>query len=334
MLLIDSLYINMGGGKMLLDYLCRCLIERGVEFMLLKDERCGALQCEEDIPYLMVMRASLKKRRAFYKLHRNDYTSVFCFGNVPPSIRLIVPVYTYFHNVNMLTLQNCRDWEQKMKLWLKRMCIKSLRRNTDEWFVQTSNTAKELVMHLGISDNKVKLYPFYNLPVYPLSDKPRTDYIFAGEYSGSKGHTELLEAWRILHKKRVDLTLHLTVSLGDEFLKQLDSAIRDGVKIINHGYIPVEELAGLYMQCKATVYPSYNESFGLGLVEAMESGCDVIASNRSFVYAICEPSEVFEPSSPISIAETVIKYENSECRKTKQLVQNKIDEIINLIIKN
>lgn len=330
MILIDAIYVNYGGALGLLKYLVETLVARNEDFHLLADARCKGIF--DHLLHVKYQDASEKGRKSFYKTHEGEFNAVFCFGNVPPSYRLKAQVYTYFHNVNMLTLQDCRDWKQRMKFWMKRTYIKSLRKNTDEWFVQTSNTAKELIRHLSVAKEQVRLYPFYKLPVYPKSDKPRTDYIFVGEYSGSKGHKELLETWKLLHKQGVDLILHLTVSMGDEFLLQLNAAIENGVKIINHGFIPVEELAGLYMQCKATVYPSYNESFGLGLVEAMKSGCDVIASDRPYVHAICEPSKVFEPSSPSSIADAIIEYENGDKKETKLLVKDMVNEMVDRII--
>lgn len=330
MLLVDALYINYGGALSLLRYLVETLQEKQIKFYLLADDRCNG---EFDtLVHLEYRRASLSERRVFYKHHENDYTSVFCFGNVPPPIRLKVPVYTYFHNINMLTLADCRDKKQLVKFWLKRTFIKYYRKNTDEWFVQTTNTSNELVRHLGVSADKVKLYPFYKLPKFPDTTDDRKDYIFVGEYSGSKGHDELLEAWKILHEHGIDLTLHLTVSLGEAFLKKLQEAVVQGVHIINHGFVSTDELAKLYMQCKATIYPSYNESFGLGLVEAIEAGCDVIASDRPFVHAICQPSMVFEPSSPQSIADAVEEYEKHGGKDTRLLVHDMVDELINSFV--
>lgn len=331
MLLIDAIYINYGGALNLLSYFVDFLLERGVDFTLLADSRCSKL-FDDKVSHLLYMDAREKNRKVFYETRKCDYSSVFCFGNVPPPIRLKVPVYTYFHNINMLTLADCRNWRQFLQFSLKRTYIKCHQKNTDKWFVQTSNTANEIIKHIGVSGDKVQILPFYKLPIYPTIDKPRTDYIFVGEYSGSKGHNELLEAWRILHCQGIDLNLHLTVSLDKEFLTSIQKAQRDGVKIINHGYLSMEELVYLYIRCKATVYPSYNESFGLGLVEAMEGGCDVIASDRPFVYSICQPSEVFEPSSPTSIAQAIIKYENGNCPQTKLMVKNEINEIINIIV--
>lgn len=332
MVLIDSLYVNYGGALSLLHYLVETLQKKQIEFYLLADDRCHG---EFDtLAYIEYRRASLSERRDFYKHHENDFSSVFCFGNVPPPIRLKVPAYTYFHNINMLTLSDCRDKKQLIKFWLKRYYIKTQKNHTSEWFVQTSNTAKELIKHLGFPSDKVKLFPFYKLPQFPNSKEPRTDYIFVGEYSGSKGHEELLEAWKLLHKTGIDRTLHLTVSLGDEFLKNLQEAIDEGVQIINHGYIPVEQLVQLHMKSKATIYPSYNESFGLGLVEAIEAGCDVIGADLPYTYAICKPSEVFDPSQVETIVDAIIRYEDGNSSKTSLLVTDMIDEMINRICKN
>lgn len=332
MLLIDALYINYGGALSLLRYLVDKLNEGNKEFFLLADERCqGKFDTLSKIEY---RRASLAERRSFYQEHRDVYTSVFCFGNVPPPFRLKVPVYTYFHNINMLTLSDCRDIKQKLMFRIKREYVRINKKQTDEWFVQTSNTANELITHLGVPTDKVKLFPFYKLPQFPNSKASRTDYIFVGEYSGSKGHKEILEAWKLLHQKGIDKTLHLTVSLGDEFLNDLQQAIDEGVNIINHGYIPVEQLSQLYMKSKATIYPSYNESFGLGLVEAMEAGCDVIGADLPYTHAICKPSEVFNPSKIETIVDAVIRYETGNSRKTELLVTDMIDEMIKRIITN
>lgn len=329
MLLVDSLYVNYGGALSLLRYLVERLQERNVAFFLLADARCKGIF--EKVPFVEYREAKLSERRSFYLDHKDDFSSVFCFGNVPSPVKLNVPIYVYFHNINMLTLANCRDWKQKVMFWLKRTYISLYRKNTDKWFVQTSNTANSLEHSLGISKERIKLFPFYKLPPFENDVSVRTDYIFVGEYSGSKGHDELLEAWKLLHQRGIDLALHLTVSLGGKFKEELEKAVSNGVKIINHGYVSMEELSKLYMQSKATVYPSYDESFGLGLVEAMEAGCDVVASNRDFVYAICKPSEVFDPQSPESIAGAIIRYESGKCQRTIQVVHNKIDEMIDEI---
>ena len=52
-----------------------------------------------------------------------------------------------------------------------------------------------------------------------------------------------------------------------------------GVKLL--GFVPDEDLAGLYSAAKVLVYTSIYEGFGLPVLEAMACGCPVITSNIS-----------------------------------------------------
>ena len=331
MILIDALYVNMGGAFQLLKYLIDTLEKRSVSYFLLADARCAGKL--DDVSQICYLDATLKNRKIFYKRGMvEDISSVFCFGNVPPPVKLGVPVYTYFHNINMLTLSDCRNRKQWILFWLKRAYIKTKKHNTDWWFVQTSNTANELMRNLRVSKDRVCMYPFYQVPVRPDEEPNRTDYIFAGEYSGSKGHDELLAAWRILHGQGINSNLHLTVTEDGPFKRELERAVEEGVPIVNHGFMSKDELSRLYLKCKATVYPSKNESFGLGLVEAMELGCDVIGADRPYVYAICEPSEVFDQKNPDDIAEAIIRYESGISKQTKQCVCDRVNEMINQMV--
>src|SRR6478736_1971528 len=99
MILLDALYINNSGGKVLLDQLVRALHESGTSVFYLLDERVKG-----DYPYLndknvLYLKASIKSRNIFYKTHKDDYSTVVCFGNIPPPFRLKAKVYTYFHQL-------------------------------------------------------------------------------------------------------------------------------------------------------------------------------------------------------------------------------------------
>ena len=331
MLLVDALYICYGGALGLLRYLVRGLEERGADFFLLYDARCGDEFMR--LPHVEKRAATLKNRKAFYQEHGGAFSSVFCFGNIPPPYKLNVPVYTYFHNINMLTLADSRDWKQYLQLWMKRTYIKRLKRHTDCWFVQTENTEKQLRKYFAEPQGRVERFPFYDFPAPALtSEERRDDYVFVGEYTGSKGHQELLKAWTMLYDIGFKKTLHLTCSSSaDDFIERLDKAVKAGVPIVNHGFVSREEVKALYLQSKVTIYPSFNESFGLGLVEALGCGCDVIASDRAFTYSVCKPSEVFEPSSPISIAEAVLRYEEGNAARSQQLVFDRLQDMLDKI---
>lgn len=333
-LYIDALYINESGGLHLLEYLVTELLKRDLPFHLVADSRCKGIF--DYLPSIEYHDASLNIRKKLYNCDFSNYSSVLCFGNIPPSVALSIPVYTYFHNINLLTLSEAHSLKLKAISWLKREVFKYYKRNTNYWLVQTSNTATELIRHLEEQSDRVLLMPFYELPDYFASIAEIThgdDYVFIALNVPGKGHKELLEAWKLLHKKDINKTLHLTVQKESPFVEEIIKVQKEGVKVINHGKIPFNEVLELYKQSKAIIYPSHNESLGLGIVEALTAGCDVIGSDLPFLHSICNPSAVFNPNSVESIADAVERYENGICAKSKLLIHNKIDDLIDLIVK-
>ena len=334
MVLIDSLYICSSGGLRLLYYLVETLVNKNIDFFLLADKRCeGQFNHIKNVKYL---KASLYTRKEFYIKHRASFSSILCFGNIPAPTKLSVPVYTYFHNINLLTLSEASSVHSIVLSWLKREVFRLYRKNTDYWFVQTSNTEIELSKHLFEPVEKIKQMPFYDIPIELSALKNRihgNDYVYISTYTGSKGHEELLEAWKILHKRGIDRILHLTVPFDSHpVVDEIEQVCNEGVLIENHGIVPFDQVICLYQQSKAIVYPSHNESLGLGIVEAINAGCDVISSDLPFTYSICKPSAIFNPYSPESIAEAIIKYESSINIQTQLLIGNRIDELIDTLV--
>lgn len=333
MILLDALYINNSGGLHLLKYLVSHLQRKEVVFYLLADARCIGMfdRCK----HVHYMTASLLERKKIYNAKGCSFSSVLCFGNIPAPIKMSVPVYTYFHNINLLTLAESHSLRKRVKAWLKREVFRHYKKNTDYWLVQTSNTANELIKHLDEKPDRVKLMPFYELSddLLELKNiKHGEDYVYISNYTGAKGHEELLEAWRILHKRGIDKTLHLTVPNNvHPFVDCIKKAQQEGVKVVNHGFVPFDKVLELYQQSKAIVYPSHNESLGLGIIEAVTAGCDVIGSDLPFIHSICKPSMVFNPYSAESIADAIMKYEGETTTRSSLLINNKIDELIGLL---
>lgn len=331
-LFIDALYISESGGLRLLRYLLATLQQKGIAYHLLADHRCDGM-FDGDSEYMV---ATLRSRRAYYKqLKQDDYTSMLCFGNIPPPIRIRIPVYTYFHNINLLTLSEFHSPLSKLKGWLKRQVFRYYKQHTDLWIVQTTNTAQELVTHLKENENRVKLYPFFELPDRlncVKSEVHGDDYVFISDFTGAKGHDELLAAWRLLAAEGIRKTLHLTInSRHTAFVAQVKAAVADGIPVVDHGIIPFNEVIELYKKSKALIFPSHNESLGLGIIEAITAGCQVISSDLPFVHAVCRPSLTFDPYDAMSIANAVKQFEAGHYRPSELLIGNRINEFVDLI---
>lgn len=333
-ILIDALHINMGGAFMILNHFVDCLVARNVNFVLLKDNRCPKLHSEDKIPHKVVMEAKERSRCRYYKNHRNDFSKILSLCNIPPAIKMPVPVFTYIHNVSLLKIPRTTTFKQLIKNHLKRAYIRHYAKNTDAWIVQTDNTATLVNKYINRRQLPVDIYPFYHIPndINRTQVNERRDYVFIGEYTGAKGHEYLIEAWQILAKKGIFPILHLTCN-SQKVIPLIEQAKRSGAIIENHGYVSVEKVVELYNKSKATVYPSLNESLGLGIIEAASAGCDVIGCDLPYIHSVCKPSEVFSPCDAQSIAEAIEIYEKSDSPKTILLIKDLANELINKLIK-
>lgn len=334
-ILIDALHINMGGALMILNHLVNRLTARNIDFVLLKDIRCPILQSEKCIPNIVVLPSSSKNRYKFYLNNRNNFRSVLCLGNIPPCIKLSVPVYTYIHNVSILKIPDNYPVFWKIKNALKKEYIKFYAKNTSNWIVQTSNTANLVKKYLPCKNKQIMIYPFYHIPndINKIPWRQRKDYVFIGEHTYAKGHEYLVEAWRILSNQGFKGTLHLTVASND-FKGIIEKAVHNGTDIINHGRIDFNEVVNLYNQSKAIIYPSLNESLGLGIIEAIEAGCDVIGSDLPYLHSVCNPSKTFKYGDVDSIVNAVLEYEKYSGERTTLKTRDMSDELITLLDNN
>ena len=90
-----------------------------------------------------------------------------------------------------------------------------------------------------------------------------------------------------------------------------------------------------YKKSHYLIYPSYAESLGLPVLEAIKSGCNVILSNIPTFKEICNSSLFFDPKSEHSISKSMIRAVNNDyIKKSNIVVKNKIDNFIELMFKN
>lgn len=336
MLLLDALYINNSGAKVLLDYLIEQFELSGVTIYYLLDERIKDTQPQMDLSKNKIhyLKASFVKRHLFYLKNSALFSHVFCFGNIPPSVKLKIPVYTYFHQTLYIKKSGNESLKKSILLVLKSNVLAFYKKNTNKWFVQSISVKNDLVKRFALNTDDVLVLPFYP----PLSKfkndsklKKKNSFLFVSGGNPHKNHISLLKAFEIIYKKGFSAELHLTISDDFSVLKDyIDSLKTVGVPIINHGFVPRNKIAELYSKVEYCIYPSLRESFGLGLIEAMESNCKAIASDLPYVHAVCKPSLVFDPHSVDSIEQAIETALTKNFPDTHQLVHNQIDDLIEL----
>jgi len=67
------------------------------------------------------------------------------------------------------------------------------------------------------------------------------------------------------------------------------------------------------------------------LIEAVNFGCKIIASDLPYVKAVVKPSLMFNPTDVNSIAQIVKKCLTTEVAISECLVKNEIDKLINYL---
>lgn len=332
MILIDALYINGGGGKVLLDNLLSELEIREVEVLILIDKRI-----QNDPFYaglknrVIFMEAGLRNRKEFYKANESNFNAVLCFGNLPPSRKLNAKVYTYFHQRLYLKIPENFSVKNKFLYNLKVFILRSLMKNTDFWLVQSDLIKSQFQKKYKVSN--VKVLPFYP----PLRNEEETlrienTYLYVSNATPHKNHKNLIDAFCQFFDQKQTGTLILTVSEDyPETVQLIDQKIAQGYPIENIGFVNRDQLAKVYAGAEFLIFPSLTESFGLGLVEAIDLGCKVIAADLPYTYAVCEPSLTFNPHQVQSIVDALSLSLQKDVKPSVNKVSNQIDELIALL---
>jgi glycosyltransferase involved in cell wall biosynthesis len=74
------------------------------------------------------------------------------------------------------------------------------------------------------------------------------------------------------------------------------------------GGVPLEETVHFYRSADVFVYPSFNETFGLPLLEAMASACPVVTSDAAAMPETAGGAALLaDPKDPESIAQAIVK---------------------------
>jgi len=108
------------------------------------------------------------------------------------------------------------------------------------------------------------------------------------------------------------------VVVGNPFTtNELETIFQRGHQnqIINIGKVSDYELNQLYCQAYFLFFPSLYEGFGIPPLEAMSSGCPVLASNRSSVpEVIGDAGILFDPSDIFTLKEGLLRIHQSDIR--------------------
>lgn len=332
MILLDSLYINNSGGKVLLNYLVEEFEKSKLNVFYLFDERCKNDFKDIPVERRIYIKASLINRLKFYKKNRRSFEKIFCFANIAPPIKIKeAKVFTYFHNVSLLEQPEKYSFKEKTIKQLKKYLIKYLSRNTDFFVVQTLSVQNLVLRKLDIKKSKILIHPFYKEAKFESNkSKDEQTFVYISNGNKHKNHLTLFKAWEKLAE--LDKFPMLNVTITDNFkylIEEINRLKKKGINIRNHGFCDPEDL---YRNSKFLIYPSLMESFGLGLIESCQANCYIIAADLPYVHDVVIPTKVFDPYNSNSIVDSINEiFKNKNLKESKLKISNEIDKIIKLL---
>jgi len=119
----------------------------------------------------------------------------------------------------------------------------------------------------------------------------------------------LLRAWALAGAQVADRQLVFVGGGTAQYVARLQSLAAElgiGPDVLFVGKVPNPEIPVFYHAADVLVYPSFNETFGLPILEAMACGCPVVTSDVSAMPEIAGgAAQLCDPHDPASIAKAI-----------------------------
>lgn len=150
----------------------------------------------------------------------------------------------------------------------------------------SESTKQDIIRLYKISEDKIDVTYLaanvnFNNQLKPKVPIPNNYFLYVGKRNTYKNFLFALKAMHLL--KRHSNKIALVCAGGGRFSKQEKKYIKE--LELNDSIVQLEttdaELASLYANAIALIYPSKYEGFGIPIIEAFSCGCPVLASNSS-----------------------------------------------------
>lgn len=136
-------------------------------------------------------------------------------------------------------------------------------------FISNSECVSKRIQKYYRRDSKV-IHPFIDTKKFPLSNSRQNFYLAVGRLTAYKKFDLIVDAFN-----QNGLPLKIVGTGG--MMNKLKKIAKSNIEFL--GFIPDNELISLYTQAKALIFPQI-EDFGIIPLEAMATGCPVIAYGK------------------------------------------------------
>ena len=222
------------------------------------------------------------------------------------------PMAMVVHDVNYHLSPDSFDW--RFCAWYRFACGAAAK-TADLVFAVSEYTKRTLIEFAGVAEDKIHV--FQQGPGLPLeyltsntgadadSRSERPFILCVGSLQPHKNLAGVLRAYDLLRGRNATHCELVVVGKKQTgfYDADFDPKYLDDPDIRFTGYVTDEDLGRLYQQARAFVYPSFEEGFGMPIVEAFYAGCPVITSDCSCMPEIAgDAAELVDPHDAESIA--------------------------------
>jgi glycosyltransferase involved in cell wall biosynthesis len=208
----------------------------------------------------------------------------------------------------------------------RRMNYPRSARLADAIIINSASLRSEIEQHLTVDASKLRMIPeAVDHDLFKPGDAAAARAWAAASYRVTKPFVlfvsslwpyknceGLLRAWALARRDVGDRNL---VIVGPDREKQyvaqlhlLAEQLGIAEDVIFTGGVPLEDTARFYQAADAFAYPSFNETFGLPILEAMACGCPVVTSNASAMPETAGGAALLcDPGEPGSIARAIVE---------------------------
>lgn len=322
---ISAFGIHTGGGLVLLRAL---LAARGArEGRILLDARVpdAAVDLPAGTHTSAVRRSFAARWLALSALAgaARDGEVLLCFNSLPPMRRSAAKVVTFVQAPHFAGLDQGIRYSPltTVRLRLEAAWFAAAARFSDEIWVQTRSMAA--LVGQRFPDARLRMAPLVDDRLDALLRSraasareatalvdAATVFFYPADGVGHKNHLVLLRAWQALARCGHQPRLRLTLDDGEWALvwRELGSEPSSMPQVATLGRLPRERVLEEMRAASALLFPSRAETFGLPMLEARGLGVPILAAERDFVRDVCTPAHTFDPESPTSLADAVLRF--------------------------
>ena len=216
------------------------------------------------------------------------------------------PMIATIHDLQPLDMpENFSPAKRRWLGWLLPLTVRRAKRIV----VPSQFTADRCTELLGATAEQLVVVP-HGYEAGPLGTVPSgldgaSYLLFPGIAYPHKRHVDAITAFAELRATFPDLRLVFTGRPADESpsLKRQVASLGLGDSVHFLGRVPAEQLAALYSNAKALVFPSIYEGFGYPVLEAMAHGCPVVGVAASAVPEVAgDAGLIVAPNDPQQLA--------------------------------